>query len=146
MRMEDLNYYKMNEKICLGANNYLKSAAAQDVLNSSASALIDPSQPGPNTAAALLDPSAAPATQNATTSQQYKLQMLRSILTHQKRENRTKIRQAPLPNPKKQFNDLIQHQKQSQNQQIAGQYSLGPGKGYITDKTLVKKTYKGGIG
>ena len=38
MRMEDLNYYKMNEKICLGANNYLKSAAASDILNANASA------------------------------------------------------------------------------------------------------------
>ena len=42
-----------------------------------------------------------------TTSQQYKLQVLRSILAHQKRDYRTKIRQAPLPNPKKQFNDFI---------------------------------------
>lgn len=56
MRMEDLNYYKMNEKICLGANNYLKSAAAQDVLNNNAASSTFMDHANQQAASAFVDP------------------------------------------------------------------------------------------
>ena len=80
------------------------------------------------------------------TDQRYynKLQLLRQILNKvkmQKRENRSKLRASNVPvfNPKKIYNMQQQNQAREQKQT---QFSIGDGK-FISDKTLVKKTFVG---